>query len=251
MNIRNEWLHLLIGVVTIFLLLNSCSNNARRLKTNLTNDKIKGISNEHNNSSPHLEMTKFTDGFQSINLPGGTPSVSIRRIGEASDGSLWTAVRIPQGFSRETSVFLNVEESYITLEGELLYSGIQTPTNSYTIIPAGAARTQTRTNKNVLAIARFSKKPMWLKNAPVDKKLPIKSVPINANKLELGPIGPWHFILNQGDMQVGYLKNLPQQRLTYGCIFLSLSDHIIVEVLKDDIPPQLKGPILAWVLHVN
>lgn len=195
-----------------------------------------------------LEPNSLTEGFFEFELPGGSPAILLKRLGTAADGSMWSAVRFPAGFFRAGPVYLAVEEAYFMLEGEIFYSGLCSPAGSYTVIPAGAARLNTRTEQASMAVARFDGAPKWLERPPQG---PVGGIHTETGRGRTdGPLGPWVPLGSHGSVAVGKLtESVPDEHP--GAVLVSLTDLVVVEVAADEQPPSLTPPIVAWVPTAN
>ncbi len=236
----------ILKTAIILFLLNSCNKK----KTLYLNDKLDILISTKKNTTRSIKSQKITEGFQSIKLPGSSLSISLLRLGQASDGSYWSVVKFPKGYHRSDSVFLGVEESYLMVKGVLKYSGISSPKGSYTIIPAEVARVKTQANEEVIAIARFSDKPFWI-DKPKQKS--IKMIEVNHIEVESNndkSLDRNHSIITYDSIKVAYLKKKPEFITDQGIIVYSLTDSVIVEVLEGEIFPRLNAPFIIWMNHL-
>lgn len=193
-----------------------------------------------------IEWKKITQGFQSIKLPGGSSSISLLRLGQASDGSYWSVVKFPKGYHRADSVFLGVEEGYLMIEGVLKYSGISSPQGSYTVIPAEVARVETHTDEEAIAIARFSGKPFWVEKP---KQKPIKAIEVKliVSESNIGSSSDRDAsTITHASTKVAYLKDKSQFADYQGAVIYSLTDSVIVEILEGESFPNLNKPFIIW-----
>ncbi len=171
------------------------------------------------------------------------------RLGIAADGSAWTVVRFPPGFTRPGAAYLDVEEGYLTLEGDLAYSGLETPTDTYTVIPAGTPRIHTHTRHATLAVARFDRPPSWLLDEPESPTAPIACYPLSGGSPVAGPAGRWHPIVRHGRVRVGRLAGGSSTVVQGAVILVDVGRRTIMELREgDEVPGDLGGPVVAWHL---
>ncbi len=192
-----------------------------------------------------LELTTLTEGFVEFELPGGSPAISLKRLGMAADESMWSAVRFPAGFFRAGPVYLAVEEAYLMIEGEIFYSGLSSPAGSYTVIPAGAPRVNTRTEEASLALVRFDGMPRWLDRPPPG---PVPEVRIEEGHGRAnGLSGSWVPLGFHGSVVVVRIAGdaLPEEHS--GAVLLSLTDMVLVEIEAREPWPGLAPPFVAWI----
>lgn len=193
-----------------------------------------------------LNQTKIEGRFEEIKLPGSDQKVLIRRLGQASDGSEWTVVKFPKGYYRKDSVYLGVDEGYYMVDGELQYRAASSPKETYSLIPARVARVETRANEPVTAIARFSGKPVWVEKNAIRLTQSIQVSALPSTHLSEGPLGLWYLFMKHGLVEVGFMKNISTRKAHPTMIVFSKADSTIVEVLKNEPIPKLKGPFVIW-----
>lgn len=178
-------------------------------------------------------------------LPGANLDVGLEFLGGDPEGPYWMAVVFPPGFRRPGSPAVDTAEGYFVLEGELHFSGVVSPSGSYTLIPPGAARVDTGTEVPTTAVARFGRRPNWLESGNPE------AGPISVTEPD-GPVRPtplghgWELASHDG-VRVLMVESLTTGPSPVGAYVVSLADGTAVSVAEGEIPPQLSGPIGAWV----
>ena len=85
------------------------------------------------------------------------------RLHEEAGGAFWTLVRFPPGWTRPASGHYLCDEEFWVLEGELEMSGATYGPDQGAVIPGGAPRSDSRTPRGALALARFGGPATWVR----------------------------------------------------------------------------------------
>lgn len=101
--------------------------------------------------------------WRELTIPDGSPAVAVARLRLEPDGAFWALVRFPAGWARPGRGHYLVEEDFWVLEGELTMSGVTYGPEQGAHIPARAERSDTRTPRGALAVARFGGPATWVR----------------------------------------------------------------------------------------
>ncbi|GEM_PF-6173671 len=185
------------------------------------------------------------DELMTRRLPGANLDVGLRFLGGDPEGPYWMAVVFPPGFHRPGGPAVDVTEGYFVLRGELRYSGVVSPAHSYTVIPPGSPRVDTRTEVPTVAVARFATQPRWSDVGDPDAPPPV--VTTAEGPPAATPLGPGWTLGAHDGMTVVLVPETTSEAVAADCFLLSLTDGSTTVVAAGENPPPMPGPIGAWI----
>ncbi len=177
-------------------------------------------------------------------LPGANLDVGLKLLGGDPQGPYWMAVVFPAGFHRPGGPAIDITEGYFVLQGELRYSGVVSPRLSYTVIPPGAPRTDTRTDEPTVAVARFSRQPTWSESGSPEAG--VVDVHIPAGPPVATRLGPGWDLGDHDGVGVVLLESPLDEPVPVDTFVLSLADGTAHSVAAGTTPPDMEGPVGAW-----
>lgn len=125
--------------------------------------------------------------WRSQTIPGSSPDVALARLHvDATSKATVSVVRFPPAWSRPGTGHYGCAELFVVLEGILEVSGVSYVEGEYGYLPAGTARTDSRSRGGCLAVAWFSGPPAWSRG---EAALPPAEVPGHGPVAELASAG--------------------------------------------------------------